>query len=225
MELPRYRALHLGIAPLRLRFAIPLAVLLSIAGVAAIPASRHFVLRNAGHALVAEDPAAHADVVIVSTDSMSAGILEAGDLVHAGLAPRVAVFTREVSPLQTELRRRGLPYVDLQEHELSLLRALGVTSIDMIPPVVGTNDEGDVLRTWCKAHSIHSVLFISVVDHSRRTRRVLGRALGSEGIEVRVRLARFSAFDPDTWWQTRNGQRVEAVEMQKLLLDFARHPF
>ena len=62
-------------------------------------------------------------------------------------------------------------------------------------------------------------------EYSRRTRRVLNRALGSEGIQVRVRLARYSAFDPDHWWQTRNGQRVAAVEMQKLLLDLTRHPF
>lgn len=225
MELPRYRALHLGIAPLRLRFAIPLAVVLSMAAVGAIPASRHFVLRSAGHALVAEDPSAPADIIIVSTDSLSAGLLEAGDAVRRGLASRVAVFEREVSPLQRELQRRGLPYLDIQDHELRLLRALGVTNIDLIPPVVGTNDEGAVLRDWCKAQSIHSVLFISVADHSRRTRRVLNRALGSEGIDVRIRYARFSAFDPDTWWQTRNGQRVEAVEMQKLLLDYARHPF
>jgi len=52
----------------------------------------------------------------------------------------------------------------------------------------------------------------------------LERNLGQHGIQVAVRWARFSQFDPDHWWQDRNGQRVEIVESQKLLLDFLRHP-
>jgi uncharacterized SAM-binding protein YcdF (DUF218 family) len=94
----------------------------------------------------------------------------------------------------------------------------------VIPPVVGTVDEGKVLQKWCAAHSIHSILFVSVADHSRRTRRVLDRALIPGGIRVMVRYARYSEFDPDSWWQTRGGQRTQAVESQKLLMDILRHP-
>jgi hypothetical protein len=39
-----------------------------------------------------------------------------------------------------------------------------------------------------------------------------------------VRYARYSEFDPDSWWQTRGGQRTQAVESQKLLMDILRHP-
>jgi hypothetical protein len=66
---------------------------------------------------------------------------------------------------------------------------------------------------------------VSVPDHSRRSRRVLNRALHQDGITVTVRWTRFSQFDPDSWWQTRNGQRVEIVESQKLIADVLRHPF
>ena len=174
--------------------------------------------------LVAEDPPTRADIVIVSTDSLAAGILEASKLVDAGYASRVALFERSPSALQTELVRRGLPHVDLQATSIDLLHALGITGIELIPPVVGTIDEGEVLRKWCAAKNIHSVLFVSVADHSRRTRRVLGRALGQHGIAVTVRWARFSQFDPDTWWQSRNGQRVEIMESQKLFVDVLQHP-
>jgi hypothetical protein len=54
---------------------------------------------------------------------------------------------------------------------------------------------------------------------------VLNRALHQDGITVTVRWTRFSQFDPDSWWQTRNGQRVEIVESQKLIADVLRHPF
>jgi uncharacterized SAM-binding protein YcdF (DUF218 family) len=207
----------------------PLVLLLVLVsgavGLGAVPASRHYLLRCAGQALVAEDPATQADIIVVSTDSLGAGILEAGQLVAAGHARRVALFARPVNPLQAELMRRGLPHIDLQDYSIQLLHAMGITAIELIPAVVGTVDEGEVLRKWCVAHSIHSVLFVSVADHSRRTRRVLSRALGKNGVRVAVRWARFSQFDPDTWWQTRSGQRVEIVESQKLLVDILRHPF
>jgi hypothetical protein len=39
-----------------------------------------------------------------------------------------------------------------------------------------------------------------------------------------VRSARYSAFDPDGWWETRGGIRTEIIELQKLLLDVLLHP-
>lgn len=202
-----------------------LVVGLGAAGLMAVPASRQALLSGAGWMLVAEDPPRKADIIIVSTDSLAAGILEASALVDAGYASRVAIFERPPSPLEDELKRRGLPHVDLQASSLELLHALGITDIEMVPAVVGTNDEGEVLQKWCLGKGIHSVLFVSVADHSRRTRRVLGRTLARQGIAVTVRWARFSQFDPDHWWLSRNGQRVEVMESEKLLMDVLRHPF
>ena len=175
--------------------------------------------------LVAEDPPAKADIIVVSTDSLAAGILEAGKLFDAGYAARVAVFEHQPGPLQAELARRNLPRIDLQAWSVDLLHALGINQVSLIPAVVGTNDEGDVLLQWCRANGIRSILFVSVADHSRRTRRVLNRALARNGVAVSVRWARLSQFDPDHWWQDRNGQRIEIIESQKLILDILRHPF
>jgi hypothetical protein len=190
-----------------------------------VPTSRHAFLRGLGWALVAEDPPTRADIVIVSTDSLGAGILEAAELIKSGFAPRIGLFEHPPAPLQIELARRGLPYVDLQAFAIQLARALGIETIQLIPAVVGTNDEGAVLAHWCESQGIHSILFVSVSDHSRRTRRVLARALRPHAISVAVRWTRFSQFDPDHWWQSREGQRIEIVESQKLLVDFLRHPF
>jgi hypothetical protein len=202
-----------------------LTVAVCAACVCVIPEWRHAALRAMGRALVAEDPVPRtADIVIVSTDSLAAGILEAAKLVDAGVTDRVGLFQRTPSPLGLELKRRGLPHIDLQAYSLDLLHALGVTRIEMIPAVVGTVDEGKVLPSWCAANNIHSIVFVSMADHSRRSRRVLGRALGQHAIQVAVRWAPFSQFDPDRWWQDRNGQRVEIIESEKLLVDFLRHP-
>jgi uncharacterized SAM-binding protein YcdF (DUF218 family) len=191
---------------------------------AGVPALRHSVLRSAGWALVAEDPPAKVDIIVISTDALGAGILEAADLVQAGFATRVAVFDRPPSPISREFARRGVQPLDLKNVSIQLLHGLGITDIAVIPPVLGTVDEGKVLQQWCAANSIHSIVFVSVPDHSRRTRRVLDRALSPRGVRVMVRYARYSEFDPDSWWQTRGGQRIEVVESQKLLMDILRHP-
>jgi uncharacterized SAM-binding protein YcdF (DUF218 family) len=198
---------------------------LSAAIIAAIPASRHSVLRSVGWALVAQDPPTKADIVVIGTDTLGAGVLEATDLIRAGYATRVGIFARPVTKASLEIARRGATPFDLDAVSVQLLHELGITDITMIPTVVGTADEGKVLQRWCAARSIHSVIFVSVPDHSRRARRVLARWLGRDGIQVVVRYTHFSDFDPDTWWQTRNGQRVQMVESEKLLLDILTHPF
>jgi len=79
---------------------------LATVSVASVPAWRHALLRSIGWALVAQDDLAKADIIVVSSDSLGAGMLEAADLVKAGFAPRVAIFDRPQTPLQRELLRR-----------------------------------------------------------------------------------------------------------------------
>lgn len=201
------------------------AVALALAATASVPGIRHSALRWMGSTLVAEDTMQPAELIVISGDSLGPGVLEAADLFRAGLAGRVAVFDRPATPAQREFARRGLPSPDPKAFSIQLLHSSGIADVLVIPAVAGTVDEGLVLREWCLAHSIHSIIFVSVADHSRRTRRVLQRALGPVGVGVRVRYARFSDFDPNNWWSTRTGQRILIVESQKLLLDYFRHPF
>jgi len=42
---------------------------------------------------------------------------------------------------------------------------------------------------------------------------------GTRDERVTVQLERYSSFDPDRWWETRDGIRTEIVEFQKLVLD------
>jgi hypothetical protein len=41
---------------------------------------------------------------------------------------------------------------------------------------------------------------------------------------VTVQPERYSIFDPDRWWETRDGIRAEIVEFQKLVLEIVLHP-
>jgi hypothetical protein len=200
-------------------------VALAVVAIVAIPSLRRPVLRAAGWTLVINEPVAPADIIVVSLNSSGAGALEAADLVQSGIAKRVAVFMDPPSRVDDEFVRRGLRYEDVGARQIRQLRSLGVTDVVQIPRIdVGTEGEGQVLPPWCDEHQLRSIVFVAAKDHSRRVRRVLNRAMKGHPTRVTVQAARYSTFDPDRWWETREGIRTEIVELQKLVLDMVLHP-
>lgn len=198
---------------------------LGLGMVAAVP-MRHTALRAAGSALVASDGLSPADVVVISTGADGAGVLEAADLVQAGMADRVAVFADPPDPVvDREFLRRGVPYEDAAARSLRQLAALGIARIERIPrPVVGTDDEARLLPEWCAERGLRSVVVVTTADHSRRLRRLLRRTMKGAATRVTVRAARYSPFDPARWWETREGIRTQVIETEKLALDVVLHP-
>ncbi len=184
------------------------------------------LLRSAGWLLVVDDPPTAADVIVVSVATDGAGVLEAADLVHAGIAPRVAVFADPPDRVDEEFLRRGIPYEDAGARAVRQATALGVPSVSVIPRrVSGSEEETGVLASWCEQHGFTAVIVVSLPDHSRRLKRMLRRAFAGSPILISVRSARYAPFDPDRWWESRDGLRIGIVELEKLLLDGLRHPF
>lgn len=217
---------HRGMNSRRQRQAAILVVFLSVAAIVAVPPIRERILRAAGWALVVNEPLAPADVIVISVDSGGAGALEAADLVKSGIATRVAVFTDLPNVEDLEFIRRGLPYEDGAARQIRQLRWLGITDVMQIPrPEAGTESEGQVLPSWSDKHQFRSIVFVAARDHSRRTRRILSRAMNGHQARVSVQNARYSDFDPDRWWESRGGIRTEIVELQKLVWDAMLHPW
>jgi hypothetical protein len=215
-----FRALPWRPRPTTLLIALAV-VLIAIA----VPAVHRSLLRAAGWMLVAGDKPQPADVIVVTIDSDGAGVLEAADLVREGIASRVAVFSDPPDQIDREFIRRGAQYYDEGAVELWQLRALGVTPAEEIPRgVAGTHDEGSVLPQWCAEKGYHTVVLVSTADHSRRVRRMMRRALKGRRTTVIVVYSRYSKFNPDRWWWTRTGARIEIEESGKLLFDIIRHP-
>lgn len=196
------------------------------AAIALVPALRRPILQAAGRALVVEDAIGPADIIVLASDASGAEALEVADLVHGGVATRVAVFAYVTDPVvDRELIRRGIAHEDAAARSVRQLEALGVETIEIIPTrVAGTEDQGRVLPPWCDEHGFRSVVVVAEADHSRRLRRVLRRSLRGHLSSVTVRTSRYSQFDPDRWWETRAGVRTGIVELEKLLLDVVRHP-
>jgi len=202
-----------------------IVIALAAAAIPAVPSLRESVLRAAGAVLVLDEPVAPADIIVISPDSGGAGALQAADLVQGGIATRAAVFTDPPSGEDFEFIRRGLPYEDGAARQIRQLGWLGVTDVVQIPRAEATTeDEARVLPLWCDQHKLRSIVFVATRDHSRRTRRVLNRAMKGHLTRVTVHPSRYSSFDPDAWWETRSGIRTEITEFQKLVLEIILHP-
>jgi hypothetical protein len=204
-----------------------LALSVLVAGVlAAGVAMRRPMLRAAGRLLVVDDPVEPVDAIVLPQWSGAAGAIDASDLVRDGKTRRLFLLPEPARRADEELARRGIAYMNGNLNLVTLLHSLGVGGVEVISDAaVGTEDEGRVLVDWCGQRQLHSVIVVSSPDHSRRVRRVLRRALRGSSTKVIVRAARFSSFDPDQWWNSRDGMRTEIVELEKLVLDVARHPF
>ena len=192
----------------------------------AVPAIRRPILRAAGWTLVTSDPVRPADAIVVAVGTDGAGVLEAADLVHSGIASRVAVFADTPdTAVEQEFIRRGLLYEGAGARSVRELKALGITAVEPIPGyVTGSEDEGPALAAWCKQQRLRAVVVITTSDHSRRLRRMLHRSMRGHDTLIMVRSARYSNFDPDSWWQSRRGIRTEIEEVEKLLLYIVRYP-
>jgi hypothetical protein len=208
---------------LRRRLVVAVAIVLAIV-IAGAMAVRRPLLRAAGWALVAQDPLVSVDVIVIAIGAGGSGVLEAADLVHAGIARRVAIMDDSPDSIDEEFARRGIESTRQVDVAIRQLKQLGVEAVERVPTgVVGTESEGEVLPVWCAANHIRSLVLITTPDHSRRVRRVIRRSMPA-GLIVIVRSTRHSTFDPDRWWVSRVGVRTGIVEAQKLLLDMIRHP-
>ena len=197
-------------------------VALAAAAVTAIPSVRGPILRAAGWALIFKEPMAPTDIIVVFGYSRAAA-LEATDLVQSGIATRVAVFADPPSGEDHEFIRRGLPYDDESATQVGRLRRLGMTEVMQIPRT-GDETEDEVLPQWCDEHQFRSIVLVVPSERSRRLRRVLDRVMKGHPTRVTVQPARYSNFDPDRWWKTRDGIRTEIVEFQKLVMEVVQHP-
>ena len=203
---------------LRRRWAAPMLVVVFVGASVGVAAIRRPILRAAGWALVVNERVEPSDIIVVSVDADGAGVLEAADLVHSGVATRVAVFADPPDAVDREFIRRGIPYEDAGARSIRQLRALGVDNIDRIPTSVkGTEDEGPVLADWCDQHRFRSVVVVSSVDHSRRHRRVPHRSTKGQA-RVTVRCARYFVFDPARWGKHTAGSALNLRNLRSYCL-------
>lgn len=192
----------------------------------AVPSVRHHALRGAGQALVAADEPGAADLLVMDVESGAAGVLSLGDLHRGQPAAQVGVLVGDGTRVDRELQRRGIVLPNLT---LEALAQLGVPrdAIVRIPAGEGSTTETTAaLGEWGRRNPGKRVLVVVGPSHGRRFRRALLRAWPDGGQPVpRVVTTPYAMFRPEDWWQSRSTLREGIFELQKLALDYARHPW
>jgi uncharacterized SAM-binding protein YcdF (DUF218 family) len=194
-------------------------VAISVA-VASAWAARRPLLTAIGDFLVLQDTPRPADAIVVLSGSIPDRILEAVDLYHAGLAPRI-VLTREVPfPGLEALRARGVTLPEHHDQNRSIAEQLGVpaAALSVVEgrPAASTIAEAEALVGHLRHQRIHSILLVTSKAHARRAAMIF-RQLGGSGLQVTVCPSPYDPFAADTWWHDRAFVRRVAIEYGKLL--------
>jgi uncharacterized SAM-binding protein YcdF (DUF218 family) len=162
---------------------------------------RHPLMRFAGPLWVVDEPAEHADVIVVLGDDNYTGdrAALAGDLYRAGLAPQVVASGRLLRPyagiaemIERDLESRGVPAASI---------------VKFTHRAGSTREEAEALKGLVASRGWKRVLVVTSNYHARRARFIFGRVF-PPSITVRVSAAHDSEFDPSRWWETRLGRKL-----------------
>ncbi len=181
-----------------LRFLFLLVFLVFLAFVYML---RYPLLRLAGQFWVVDEPAEHADVILVLGDDNYTGdrAAHAADLYRAGLAPRVVASGRFLRP--------NAEIAGLIEHDLESRGVPAASIVKFSHRAANTREEAEALRGLVTGRGWKRVLIVTSNYHARRARFIFGRVFPPE-ITMRVSAAQDSEFDSSRWWETRLGQKL-----------------
>lgn len=199
----RRRAILLGVG----------ATLIALA-VLALP-----LLAAAGRYLVEDDPAEHADAIVVLTGSYPDRIIEAVALFREGFAPHLILCREPQNAGFRRLTELGVTVPRYYELNRSVAEQLGVppAAISVVDrPAGSTYSEAELVLEYVLARGYRSILLVTSKYHSRRAARIY-RHLADGKVRIIVRPARDDDFEPDGWWRDRASTRRVIIEYQKLL--------
>ncbi len=191
MNVARHRNSELGGIIANLVALLFLVLLCAVVYVA-----RHPIMRFTAESWIVNDPAAHADAILVLGDDNFYGdrATEAAQLFRQVVAPVVVASGRRLRP--------GAGMSELIEHDL-IERGVPKENVLRFPhDADNTREEAVALRRLAKEKGWKSVVVVTSNYHTRRVRYIFQKVFPS-GVEVSVASARDGDFDPEHWWERR----------------------
>lgn len=168
--------------------------------------ARHPIMRFAAESWVVDEPAAHADVILVLGDDnfYADRATHAAELFRQGVAPEVVVSGRRLRP------NAGI--CELMEHDL-IERGVPKDKIEKFThDANSTREEAEALAKLLKERRWKSVVIVTSNYHTRRARYIFDRIFPA-GIVVTVASARDGDFDPERWWEKRQSVKLFLREL------------
>jgi len=163
--------------------------------------ARHPLLRVAGGGLVTnESPRASDVIVILGDDNYNADrAVRAAELLRAGWAPRVVASGRYLRPYAS--------IADLEQHDLRDRGVPASAIVHFAHRATDTREECAALSQLFAERGWKQVMIVTSNYHTRRAEYICSRLL-PRGTDLRVIAAPDSEYQPDSWWESRQGVKI-----------------
>lgn len=181
---------------------------------------RHPLLRAAGNFWVVDDPPAASDAIIVLGDDNYSGdrAARAAELYKANWAPVVVASGRLMRPYAS--------VADLLDHDL---RDRGVPEKD-IARLTGryrdTKEEAQAISQLIRERGWKKVILVTSNYHTRRAHYISER-MYPPGTVLRMSAAPDADYNPNNWWETRDGEKIfflETVSLFRAMWELRGYP-
>ena len=164
----------------------------------------------AGRLLIHDEGAAKADIaVVLAGDIYGHRIRKAAELVRSGFVPVVLVSGPG-------------PMYGMYESDLAIAFAVSkgypqAWFISFPNSALSTREEASVIVSELRRRSVQSFLLVTSDYHSARAGRIFREAAQRTGgaLDMRIVPAPDEFFRADTWWRSRQGQKIVFIEWSK----------
>ena len=176
--------------------------------------------RRAGRWLVKEDEGVHADAMVILMGSIEDRVFQAEDIYNELRASEILMVETRQSGEEQKFQERRVQILSNTQQSRDALVLLGISpdSIIILPGgATSTQMEAMSVREYLKNKpDIDTILLISSPDHTRRASMIFKRAFASleSPPVVFCSPSKYTNFDPDKWWKSRDG--IETVFMEYL---------
>jgi uncharacterized SAM-binding protein YcdF (DUF218 family) len=188
-----------------LQFAL---VMLLVAVLAALTSP--WWLRAFSYALIHEDPPVKSDLaVVLGGDFLGRRIEKGGDLVRQGFVP-AALVSGPVGAYGEHECDPEIAYAVRQGYPASLF-------IPFPNEARSTQEEASAIVAELRRRHVHHILLVTSEFHTGRAYRTYQNTTRKLGISIDIRAIGTADpdFHPDSWWRSREGQKITFLEWTK----------
>ncbi|MGB9434925.1 MAG: YdcF family protein [Candidatus Acidiferrum sp.] len=182
------------------------ALLFVLALCALVYFARHPIMRFLAESWVVDEPAAHADAIVVLGDDnfYADRATHAAELYRQGVAPEVVASGRRLRPAAS--------VSELIEHDLIERGVPREKIVRFTHDDDNTIEEAEAVAKLAKDHHWNILVIVTSNYHTRRVRFIYGKVFPA-GIKVSVASARDGDFDPERWWEKRISVKLFTREL------------
>lgn len=168
--------------------------------------ARHAIMRFVAESWVIDEPAAHADAIVVLGDDnfYADRATRATELYRQGVAPVVVASGRRLRP------NAGIS--ELIEHDLAERGVPKEKIIRFTHDADSTKEEAQALAKLAKDQHWKALVVVTSNYHTRRARYIFDKVFPA-GTVVSLAAARDGDFDPGRWWEKRKSIKLFTREI------------